>query len=223
MKKIIIFITVIFFSISIFAQKIDLKEFKKGEKGYEEAKSNVKKGNSYFKKDNRIAYLQAIEFYLKAYEYNSGNAELNYNIGVSYLESIHKKKALLYLRKADSLKKDISPTINWNLGRAYHYNLMFDKAIEKYTVFKKYISKLGGNTDKVERRIKECENGKLLVANPVNAEILKIDIINSSAHDYSPLISADESMMIFTSRRKGGTTNQPTREDGMYYEDIYIL
>ena len=59
------------------------------------------------------------------------------------------------------------------------------------------------------------------------AQPLKIDIrnlgpqINSPYPDYAPVISADESILYFTSRRPGSTGNK-VAPDGLYYEDIYV-
>jgi hypothetical protein len=45
--------------------------------------------------------------------------------------------------------------------------------------------------------------------------------INTNNPEYAPVISADESKLIFTSKRKEGTGSLTTL-DGFYYEDIYI-
>jgi len=47
------------------------------------------------------------------------------------------------------------------------------------------------------------------------------DKINSSYSEHSPVITADESLLIFTSKKEGSTGDELT-EDGQYYEDIYI-
>lgn len=47
------------------------------------------------------------------------------------------------------------------------------------------------------------------------------NIINSSYNDYAPVVSADNSVLIFTSRRKHKKSKK-SLDDNQYYEDIYI-
>ena len=57
---------------------------------------------------------------------------------------------------------------------------------------------------------------------PLDVEINNIGSpINSDHSDYIPLINADESMMIFTSRREGSTGGKLDYY-GENYEDIYV-
>lgn len=48
------------------------------------------------------------------------------------------------------------------------------------------------------------------------------DNINSTWPDYAPVLNEDETVMIFTSRRQEGNTNENVDKDNFYYEDIYI-
>ena len=50
----------------------------------------------------------------------------------------------------------------------------------------------------VNKRIEECLTGKKMVANPVRVFIDNLKAVNSPYPEYSPLISADESVMMFT-------------------------
>ncbi|NPA68688.1 MAG: OmpA family protein [Chlorobi bacterium] len=225
-KKLCLITYFIFSFYTIFAQKekiyIDLLEFKTKDEGYEIAKFNVKRGDALYKKNKRGSWLKALPYYLEAYEYNSENPELNYKIGVSYLESVQKKKALSYLKKAYFIEPYVSPLIHWNLGRAYQYNADFENALNEYYMFSDILEKHGAPVEKVKKRIQECKNGKILAEKPVDAMIIRLDILNSEYPDYAPLISADKSMMIFTSRRKGSTGNLISEEDGLWFEDIYV-
>lgn len=74
----------------------------------------------------------------------------------------------------------------------------------------------------LDKLVVECENGEKYMADPVGAKIDNIgSTINSSYPDYAPVISADESTLIFTSRRPGSTGGRKT-SDGKYYEDVYV-
>jgi outer membrane protein OmpA-like peptidoglycan-associated protein len=164
----------------------------------------------------------ALNFYLKALEKNPQNPQTNYKIGVLYLEMIYKHRALPYLEKAFVLDPKVSHQIHKNLGLAYHYNHMWDKAIEHYELAKKHMKHDDPFFHKIDRKIYECKNGKELVENPVDAKIVNIGpSINTKYPEFAPVISADESVMIFTSRREGSTGGK-LDEAGEYYEDIYF-
>ena len=74
----------------------------------------------------------------------------------------------------------------------------------------------------VPRYIEMCQNGKVQLEN--NKEHVRIEnlgeFINSEFADYSPVVSKDENMILFTSRRKG-TTGDDVDSDDKYFEDIY--
>ncbi len=228
MIKIINFLfLVFFFGQTLFAQKkeplyIDFETFNINKEGFAEARKNIEKGHLLFSKNTPAGYSNALKLYLKAQNYNPNDAELNYNIGVAYLESIQKKKSLKYLEKAYKLNPDVSQLISWDLGRSLHYNLMFKAAIVKYKQFKTLVSKLGIDTRKIDKKINECENGIRFAENFTDAEIITFSVINSEYPEYCPLISADESMMIFTARKLGSTGGMTDVNDGMYFEDIYV-
>ncbi|MBX9852375.1 MAG: peptidoglycan-associated lipoprotein, partial [Cytophagaceae bacterium] len=164
----------------------------------------------------------ALNFFQQALAKNPENAETNYKIGVLYLDMYYKHRSLQYLEKAFSLNPKISIEIHKYLGLSYHYNLEWDKAIEQYELAKKTLKKDDPFLQRVDRKIYECKNGKELVTNPVKAEIVNVGpTINTKYPEFAPVISADESVLIFTSRREGSTGGL-LNEDGEYFEDIYI-
>jgi outer membrane protein OmpA-like peptidoglycan-associated protein len=164
----------------------------------------------------------ALNFYLKALEKNPENAETNYKIGVLYLEMIYKHRSLPYLEKAFALNPKISHTIHKYLGQSYHYNHLWDKAIEHYELCRSTLKHDDPFLKKLDRKIFECKNGKELMANPVEAQIIDIgNGVNTKYPEFAPVISADESVLIFTSRREGSTGSE-LDERGEYHEDIYI-
>ena len=76
--------------------------------------------------------------------------------------------------------------------------------------------------NKANKRIDECKNGFELVNTTVKGKIINIKNINSEYPDYCPLISTDEKVLIFTSRRSTTTGGQRDDEDLEFYEDIFI-
>jgi len=228
MKNYIFSILFIFITISAYSQRnveFEKKNFPNDKDGWKAAKENLKDGDELYELDNYGGYMRAIEFYLKANQFNPDNAMLNYKIGTSYLYSTQQEKSLEYFQKAIKINSRIAGDIHYKLGGALHLNLKFDEAIKEYNNYKRSLSPkdLAEKRKQITKRIEECEIGKKLVANPVRVFIDNAGPnINGRYPDYSPLITADESMMIFTSRREGTTGGDISEDDGNYNEDIYI-
>ncbi|MBX2960624.1 MAG: PD40 domain-containing protein [Flavobacteriales bacterium] len=168
---------------------------------------------------------EALPILFEANKFNPDNAQLNYRLGRCYLaSSIYKEECLPHFQKAQKLNPNVTPDINYYLGIGFQLTMQFDKAI---AAFKIHLSILTGKdpieVEETEKRIRECEMGKKLVAKPVRAFIDNFgNVINSKYPEYGAIISADESVMMFTSRRN--TTTGGAVADGLneYYEDIYI-
>lgn len=204
---------------------IDKREFKIEDKdNFKDAWDAVKAGDDLFELGPEY-YRDAVVHYLEANEYNPDNAVLNYKIGVCYLWSRHREKAIPYLEKVAELDHEIIFDLEYMLGVAYQFDMQFETAIGHFETYRNSltVSELKFEQERIEKHISECRVGIELVANPVNVFIDNVgSVINSDYPDYAPLISADESMMIFTSRRPNTTGNEIDPTDNLYYEDIYI-
>ncbi len=227
MKKILYIISVIAFVAQVSAQNVEFekKNFKNDKDGFKIAEENLKIGEENYILDMRGNYIIALEYFLKANQFNPNNAVLNYNIGVCYVKGTSQEKALEFLQKAEKLNPFVAPDIDLMLGRAYQYNLNFDEAIKSYTKYKNRLSPkdLQDKRKALEKLIAECNNGIELVKKPIRVFIDNAgDNVNSGYPDYSPLITADGSMMIFTSRREETTGGQRSPQDSQFFEDIYI-
>ena len=180
-------------------------------------------------------YVLALQNFLEAYAIDSTNANINFKLGLCYMKSkTEKNKALIYLERA-VLKtsrnyNDLEPTeksapVNafYYYGQALHFNYKFDEAIANYEKFKSFLRDKNVELIKdVDRQIEISNNAKALVAAPINIILSNLgDSINSSAPEYSPVLSADEKTLMFTSRRYNGTGMEKT-DDGQFYEDIYV-
>lgn len=178
----------------------------------------------YYYNDGRGNMELALGFYIQANRFNPNNALLNYKIGLCYLEVKPVSMALKYLYISQELDPNVSADLNYNLARAYHLSLDFDKAIELYEKYKRSLSpdKLREMSSEIDKKITECVAGKELVKNPVRVKIENMGGgINSQYPDYGPIVNADESILYFTSRREGTTGNDKDQVDFEYYEDIY--
>jgi outer membrane protein OmpA-like peptidoglycan-associated protein/tetratricopeptide (TPR) repeat protein len=180
---------------------------------------------------NNNAYDQALPIFLVLDSIQPDNNNTQFQTGVCYLNApIHQEKAIPYLQKActdvsdkynpSSYKEKHAPSdALLYLARAYHITYQFDTAITYYNKFLSMIDTTDKQTIKdTKREIQMCLTGKDLVANPVKLVVTNLgDSINSAYPDYSPVVTADESEIIFTSRRAGQKDGT-----GQYFENIYM-
>ena len=188
-----------------------------------------------FKSEN---YNSALSLYIELFSEDPANYNLCFKLGRCYLKANkEKEKAVYYLEKATnfttpdytegSYKERKAPLLTYKvLGAAYHMNCKFDLAIEAYNKFKKELAanKIRDNEliKETNREIEICRMAKKLIASPVNAKIENMGInVNSPYPDYSPVFTADQMTMIFTSGRPGNVGGN-TYNGGKYFEDIYI-
>ncbi|MFT6245415.1 MAG: outer membrane protein OmpA-like peptidoglycan-associated protein [Salibacteraceae bacterium] len=227
MTKIYLFIAgLLLITSGAFAQGIefDKDNFKNDKEGLKEAKNNLKEGDDFYEQ-GEIYFKEAIPFYEKANKFNPDNALLNYKLGECYLSSVYKSKAMAHLLKAHKLQPSINPKINFYLGQAYHLNLEFDQAITWYS---KYQSTAMQNPDPYYRdnlqlRIQQCYNGKKVIEKPIRVFIDNLgEAVNSKYNEYGAVISADESVIIYTSRRAGSTGGKIDPMLNEHFEDVYI-
>jgi hypothetical protein len=158
----------------------------------EDAKEHFKYGN----------YIDALVIYRMLVEKDPKNIEYPYKAGlcILFIES-DKTEAVAFLEKA--AKNNADQDAYYYLGKAYHSNMMFDKAIEAYNY---YITQgPGTKIHAVDRELELCNNAKKLIQSPIDVTFENAgQNINSEYPDYYPFVTPDESFMIFTSRRKNG-------------------
>ncbi len=204
--------------------KINKDEFKSGKEGFKEAWNAITDADKMYE-IGQGGYRNALYLYLFAYQYNKKNAELNYKIGVCYLNSIEKTKAVEHFSDAYILKPNVAGDIEYFLGRAYHLSYQFDTAIYYLERYKKkaLAAKIDISNKDIDKRIDECRWAKKYVASPVRVFIDNLGTsVNSAYPDYAPVITADEATMVFCSRRPGGVGDEVDPNDLQYYEDLYI-
>jgi len=198
--------------------------------------NNFKK--QYFKAEEHIdleQYTEAANIFTELLKTNPDNGNLNFKLGFCLMNSsIENKNAIKYLQKAlksvsleynyDDYKETKSPTETYfYLAKSQHFNYEFDDAIMFFEKFKIYLTDEDLELKKqIDKEIEECENGKILIKYPVEMNITNLGSnVNSEFDDHSPIFTADESTLIYTSKRKNGTNNK-IHEDGQYWENIYI-
>lgn len=151
--------------------------------------------------------------------------EINYKLGLAYFHTINKAQSLHNFQIAER-GNYASEELDFYLGRAFHFNHRFDDAIAYY---RKYDAQLDLSDDldqsrhnEVSRYLENCAVGNALLGDSILLEIENAGPqINSVYPDYVPVVSSDESMILFTSRRSN-TTGGRINTDGQYFEDIYL-
>jgi outer membrane protein OmpA-like peptidoglycan-associated protein len=178
----------------------------------------------------------ALPLYLEAFTMDPSNANTCFKIGVCYLNTPGKKPlAYSYLAiaakdisekyKTGSSKERHAPIDTWYYyGQALHLNNKFDSAIISFDNYLNYVDTADTKVrSEIALRKTWCTNGINLVANPVAIEVTNLGSgINTAFPEYSPVISADQRMIIFTSRRPESTGGKTDPRDQMYFEDIYV-
>jgi len=183
-------------------------------------------------------YHFAKDILLNLVEEQPDNANVNYKTGLCLLNiSNERTKALPYLITAEKgvskkynpfspLEKAAPIETRFYIAKAYHLNEQMDKAIENYNLFLDEISKKHIKHPEAVLGVKQCEYGKVKIKTPKAYKITNIgDVINNEYDDYSAVITPDESMMFYTSRRaRLDSSNQGTfsPQDGKYFEDVYV-
>ncbi len=197
--------------------------FKEKKDQLKEALRNIKEGDIIYEMGFSV-WPKAIEFYQKAYEFNPNNSHLSYKLGNCYLYSIHKSWSLDFFEKAYSLNPNVARDIHKKMGRAQQLKYNFDEALKEYQLYRNV---LNNSTDQdeillVARFMEQCRTAKELMTHPERVWIDNLGKkINTKYPEYSPMINADESVLIFTTRRESGIGDETDFEDMGYMEDIF--
>jgi len=178
----------------------------------------------------------AIVIYKELLLLDSANANIYFKTGFCYLHTkLDKHVAIDYLEPAvqnvakDAVSDDFyerrAPIeALYFLGQAYRINYEFFDAIDTLKYLKEnYISEDDNDfLSIIDREIQMCYNGIDLERHSLEIMVTNLGSkINTKWSEHSPVFSADESVLIFTSKREGSTGGVLT-EEGQYDEDIYI-
>ncbi len=199
----------------------------------DDIKKLLREAESYFRVRE---YSNAIPIYKRVLTLDDDHIEGNFYLALSYLKSPDPSRALNPLLKVQRLAPDYDPLLDFYLGEALKYNNEMEEAIRYYEKIKRaYLNqtkKVKIVNDEISAKdfiglidqlIREAKYGIRYLADPTKARVENIGSdVNSEYSDYAPVITGDESVLIFTSRRKGSTGKARDLEDNMFYEDIYI-
>ncbi len=202
------------------------------------AEKRLAKAEAYIDAGN---FEEAIKMYESLLREDPNNPVLNFYLGYCYLNTTDRKdKATKYLKKAvQDIPEDAESATYikvigktneldevpleamYYLGKAYHANYKFQEAID---VYNKLLVKIPPkSTDfevAVKREIQYCQNGIELTKNRVEMEVIPLTVLNSEFTEHSPVLTANEELLIFTSLKEGNKGKQ--MPDGQWPEDIYV-
>ena len=172
-------------------------------------------------------YEIALNKLLRIYKYDSLNANVNYLIGLCFVNTINKKtEALKYLSHSVT---QLTPAYKQGMfeekkapydalllyGDALSRNLEFEKAMDQYFVFKAKVNQRDiEKLNEADRKIRNCEFAKVLIKYPVGFNKQIIPGLSSGVSDYNPVVTPDESSIFFTSEQ---LTGKRTDERRIYY------
>ena len=187
-----------------------------------EVKAAEKEADTEFKSLN---FNDALLFYERLVATDPTNVTYNHRLGLCYLQTnIAKHKAVEYLEVASDADAKLKPRdILFDLAKAYHFDGQFDSAVE---TFEAYRVQKSGSVDpklKFDQWVDWSNNARQLTSNPVSCSFVNLSkTINSPQADYRPIIGAADSIVYFSSKRKG-TTGGLTDDLGDSPADIFFF
>jgi hypothetical protein len=219
MKKLLFMIFLVFYVSGIFSQaEMKIRNWRNSQV------DSLQMAEAMFEEQS---FVPAASIYDKLQQDHPAELYLKYKTGICGLfrSDMHEKSMLFLIEVYE--KNQMAEDIEYYLAKAYHYNFKFDDAL---FVLDNYLRRKGinGPQKRNARQLGEnCRNAKMLVASPVDARIDNMtDIVNTVNSEYVPLVSSDESMIIYTYRgdaSTGGLQNEDYQPDpfGMYFEDVF--
>lgn len=173
------------------------------------------------------------------HEMEPNNANINFRLGLSYLNSnVNKYKSLDYLKliQEDQLTNNFDyydPTEEqapiesyYYLAHSYHINTMLDSAEAVYNRLDGMISKKHFMRPMIAHQLEMIQNARYQLAHPQDYKIENIgETVNTEFSEISPVISLDESGLYFTStriRKDSANFDMVDQNYGNYFNDIYV-
>ncbi len=172
-------------------------------------------------------FAEAIIIYNELLTENPNDDAINFRLGFCYLFMTKKwmsiepfEKVVNNYRNSEPKPKNAPIDAYYGLAHSLYINYDFYGAKQTYEELLGLV-KNKGDKIQIKEKIEICDNAIVIFENPKMMMVVKLGVINSEYADHSPTVSADESVVIFTSRRKGSTGGK-VADDNQFYEDIYV-
>ncbi|MFN8700259.1 MAG: tetratricopeptide repeat protein [Flavobacteriales bacterium] len=166
----------------------------------------------------------ALTLYREVAETDPTNVTALYGIAQCHYNLKRYDLALEYLEKSIAARGGESNEDQYFYGQCFHRTARsvsdLDKAIDHFNKFLLKASKNSFEAAEAKRFIAQCEFAKNAIQDPAPVKIRNMgEVINSRFEEYAPSITADGSLLVFTSRRSGKIDKEG---DYKYYEDIHF-
>jgi outer membrane protein OmpA-like peptidoglycan-associated protein len=186
-------------------------------------------------------YKEAVGKYQELLKLDSINPMYNFELAQAYFNNFLQPASIPYFERTIKYSKDTLGEAFYYLGSAYHLDGKFDRAQKNYRTYLdlllRYGTELTGDeqldiADDIKHRIEMCDNGKKLYQTSTDRFVLNgkarpFEIhdagknINTGFDDYDAVLSANDSVMYFTSRNDS-TTGGKMDWDDKFFEDIFV-
>ena len=192
-----------------------------------QTKGSIRKAKTYATKND---YEAAAKEYQQKLKTDSSDYETNFEYGMlqtNYLNNPGEGGKYL-LRAERASKKDTASQIIYGLAQYYQYMEQYPKAIAYYNRTMKYIEDDDEGVNlktRLSQSILDCEFAE---KNPKAANRKQIRVVNAGNGvntifpEYVPIVNKDETIMMFTSRRKDFKKTKIDDKDGEYFEDMFL-
>jgi outer membrane protein OmpA-like peptidoglycan-associated protein/tetratricopeptide (TPR) repeat protein len=180
--------------------------------------------------DNGI-YDKARKDYIRLLKADSTNFYYNYELAVIYHINTTdcRSCAIPYFERASRhFDKDSIYDVYYYLGQAYQFQERYDDAIRCFQKLNRFLKKERFSKTEIDEYVNapidECNIGKKFKSGITsNLSIQHLDsCINDAYPEYVPLVSENDSIMLFTSRKKSDKGGMVDINDGKFYEDMFI-
>jgi outer membrane protein OmpA-like peptidoglycan-associated protein len=173
-------------------------------------------------------YLDALDQFTQLYNYKPDDLYYKLMMGICLTyDPIQKAKSIEVIEQVKLINPEYN-LVNFYLGRAYAVNYEFDKATG---FFNSFLSR-ATNEDEDQKllsvqMIENCRNAKEILADTIIENVVEniSTRVNSEYSEYVPVISADETVMIYTYRgikSVGADEVKNAVGSDKYNEDVFI-
>ncbi len=173
-------------------------------------------------------YIDALDEFTQLYNYKPSDLYYKLMMGICLTYNPELKNKAIEIIEQVKVTNPENNLVNFYLAKAYAVNYQFDKAVELFNMFiTRSTIEDAEQKGIAEQMIQNCKNAKEILADTITQNIVE-NIkypVNSQYSEYVPVISADESVMIFTYRginSKGAEEIEQSMGSEAYMEDVFI-
>ncbi|MBC7921754.1 MAG: PD40 domain-containing protein [Ferruginibacter sp.] len=160
--------------------------------------AQIEKADFYFRNNN---FAQALPLYQQLDGAQPNDPVTNYRIGVCLLHTPEQETRAIPPLEVATRSKDpkVPAKVHQHLGEAYHLAYRFEEAIASFTRYQSLTAKSDPRSTELERQLQTSRVAQRLMRDTVQVYIQNLGApINSPATEYGPVISADESVLMYT-------------------------